>query len=91
MVVKELLVEFAHGRRLWRIVPIPGAKDVSGIGRAGRQHQLGIGVADQVAATLRAGPFGAAVGSLGQVGQAMDGLHRHGNTLVSRCGPEAPG
>jgi hypothetical protein len=91
MAVEELLVELAHGRRLWPIVPVSGAEDMSWAGRAGRQHQLGVRVAHQVAATLRAGPFGAAVGSLGQVGQAMNGLHRHGNTLVAGGGPEAPG
>ena len=78
MAMEELLVELALGRDLGRVVLVPGAEDVDRAGRAGRHHQLGVGVADQVVAAVGAGPFDPAVGSLAQVGEAMDGLHGHG-------------
>ena len=54
---------------------------MGGAGHSGRHHDLAGRVADQVAAALGAGPFDAAVGSLAQVGEAMDWLHGHGNVL----------
>jgi hypothetical protein len=79
MAVEELLVELAQGQSLRPSLPVPGAEDVGRAGRSSRRHDLADQVADQVAATLGAGAFDAAVGSLGQVGQAVDGLHGHGN------------
>jgi hypothetical protein len=55
----------------------PVTKDMHGVRRPGCQHELGVRVAQQVASTPRAGPFDGAVGSLGQVRQAVNGLHWH--------------
>jgi hypothetical protein len=68
MAVEELLVELADDHGLGRVVPVSGAEDMDRTGRSHCEYELGVGVADQVTATLLAGPFHAAVGSLGQVG-----------------------
>jgi len=74
MAVEELLVELADDHDLGRVVPVSGAEDMDRTGRSHCEYELGV----EVAATLRAGPFHAAIGSLRQVGEAMDGLHGHG-------------
>jgi hypothetical protein len=50
MAVEELLVELAHARTSRRVVAIAAPEDVGRARRAGHQYQLGVGVADQVAA-----------------------------------------
>lgn len=88
---QEVLVGLAQA---WGVIEQgreSGSCHMDAVGRPLQYHNLRIGVVHAVVAALGAGPFHAAVGSLGQVGEAMDGLHGHGNALLSAAGLEDHG